>query len=100
MADGVRQEELDRHNQRRAHSISCTREAGDPTRESASVRSGGAGRSAIRNVGGDFSQGAPENSSNCDQAEAAVHREDFARRGCYPSRILIAFSLLSITILL
>src|SRR5882724_4472727 len=31
--DGVRQEELDRRNQRRAHSISCRREAGDPTRE-------------------------------------------------------------------
>src|SRR5437899_157989 len=100
MADGVRQEELDRRNQRRAHSISCSREAGDPARESASVRSGSAGRSASRNVGRDFSQGAPENSSNCEEAEAAVHREDFTRRGCYSSRILIAFSLNSITILL
>ena len=33
MADGVRQKELDCHNQRRAHSISSSREAGDPTRE-------------------------------------------------------------------
>src|SRR2546421_1388853 len=96
MADGVRQEELDRRNQRRAYSISCSREAGDPAREIASVRSGSAGRSASRNVGRDFSQGAPENSSNCEEAEAAVHREDFTRRGYYPSRILIAFSLNSI----
>ena len=91
MADDVRQEELDRRNQRRAHSISCSREAGDPTRESASVRSGSAGRSASRNVGRDFSQRAPENSSNCDEAKAAVHRKDFARRRCYCPRALIAY---------
>ena len=39
---------------------------------------------------------APEGSPNRDEAEAAVHREDFTRRRHYPSRILIAFSVNSI----